>query len=190
MKAKFALKITISCLWPLFCAPLGAEFSYGGTGCPQDSINIYYHNNNPIEAIFTMFIINADPYTNSLRKSCSIALPIAPQFGQQVSLEEVRLYGFHYLSDEAKAELNVEIFVAGDVGPIQTASFSNKRTFTRDFSSPEWTPCGKAAILRINMAAKLSNPSKHPASFQVEKMGGDKKLFKLKWRPCIMLSGL
>ncbi len=125
------------------------------------------------------------------RKSCTLAIPIQVAKGHQIAYGPIsEIKGFASLpSSTAKLSISQEVFLVGTKGKvlkeekkgILVSKFEiENKLVLKDL---RWSVCGASTILRVNVNATLTNPTKRLAFATVESIDLLKK-GRLYWRQC------
>ncbi len=132
--------------------------SYGGTGCPKNSLT-YALSSGQQELVldYNRFFVRSGPGTNKSldRKYCNLAIPVHVPAGYEIALA-TESEGKALVRATGKATLNVESFFPGTSGIKNTKVFKLGHynvTIGDSENSIAWSTCGSDTILRMNISA-------------------------------------
>ena len=165
------------------------EVSYGGIGCPAQSIESEENNSK-------IGIINFKDFKLSTRKgverkACSLLIPLEVPKGIQVGIGPIyEMSGFISLpSSTSRLTINQESFFAGTKGKVIRYVKKGEKvgalkvenaTLLKDL---RWSACGQSVNLRVHVTALLENPTRKLAFVHLDSLNV-LKTSRLYWRNC------
>jgi Domain of unknown function (DUF4360) len=125
------------------------QVSYGGSGCPADSISVGVSaNGQKLTFGFDQFRAAGNRAAQS-RKSCQISLAIQVPAGYQIALSGADYQG--YVARNTTAALRSEYFFAGQRGPVFLRNIKGETRYSvRDRLTDVWSACGESVNMRVN----------------------------------------
>jgi hypothetical protein len=167
---------------------------YGGSGCPAGSASVALSpDSSAISLLFDQYVVEAGGAKAFDRKNCNIAIPVHVPSGYSVSVMAIDYRGFVQLPAGARANLNVNYFLAGQGrGVSSSKSFygaSSQNYLTTDRLGLEaivWSACGADTILRANTSMLVnSNSRRDQAMATVDSADIEAGLiYHIQWRTC------
>lgn len=167
---------------------------YGGTGCPAGSASVALSpDQSAISILFDQYVVEAGGAKAFDRKNCNIAIPVHVPQGYSVAVMSIDYRGFVGLPSGARANLNVNYFLAGQGRGINTsktfygASTENYLKSDRlGLESVVWSACGADTILRANTSMMVqSNSRRDQAMATVDSADIESGLiYHIQWRQC------
>lgn len=126
-----------------------------GSGCEKESaIGLPRQADGTVKLQFNNSIASTGiDFSSFSRKNCSLVIPVQVNSGYNIALPTLELNGSVELKRQAKASLGVEIFFVGKSGVISKKDlFPDKKfNFTPKIDQSQWSPCGKAVNVRMNI---------------------------------------
>ena len=164
------------------------DISIGGTGCSSGA-EIKPNGGEIGTLSLEKFKLSARKGTE--RKSCTLAIPIQVAKGHQIAFGPIsEIKGFASLpSSTAKLNISQEVFLVGTKGKVVKAEKKGELVAKYEVENKlvlkdlRWSACGASTILRVNVSAVLTNPTKRLAFATVESIDLLKK-GRLYWRQC------
>lgn len=167
---------------------------YGGTGCPAGSAGVALSpDSKAISILFDQYVVEAGGQRSFDRKNCNIAIPIHVPQGLSVSILAIDYRGFVGLPRGARAQLNVDYFLAGaGRGVRSTKNFVGEQTqdyLTSDRLGLEaivWSACGADTILRANTTlSAFSNSRRDQTMATVDSADIQAGIvYQIQWKTC------
>jgi hypothetical protein len=167
---------------------------YGGTGCPAGSASVALSpDQKAISILFDQYVVEAGGAKAFDRKNCNIAIPVHVPQGYSVAVMAIDYRGFVGLPSGARANLNVNYFLAGQGRGINTrkdffgSTSSNYLKSDRlGLESIVWSGCGADTILRANTSMMVqSNSRREQAMATVDSADIESGLiYHIQWRQC------
>lgn len=174
------------------------EYAYGGTGCPQGTVNwVISPERDRISVFFDEYrAISDESGSTRVRKSCNLGFGLIVPDGFSVALVAVDFRGYVYAPEGAKTQLTTEYFFAGTpIGARFThtwedpLNFTDEDFFVRDEFAEDaviWSACGDDVVWRSNNSIRAySNEYLEASEIQVDSMDAVANLvYRLEWRQC------
>jgi Domain of unknown function (DUF4360) len=168
--------------------------SYGGTGCPGGTASVTLSpDQTAISFLFDQYVVEAGAAKAFDRKNCNLAIPVHVPQGFSVAIFQIDYRGFVALPLGARANLNVNYFLAGQgAGVTSSKSFVGEESqdyVTSDqlgVASLVWTACGADTILRANTSMSVfTNQQRDDAMATVDSADLRSGLiYHLQWKRC------
>jgi hypothetical protein len=176
------------------------EPGYGGTGCPQGTVNTTLTpDKQTLSIIFDQYVAQAGKSVGGSplsRKSCNLSVPVHVPQGMSVSVLKVDYRGYMFVPKGAMGSFNVEYFLKSFssnntgpkyfkdfVGPVDTDYLlSNNLTL----NAIVWSACGEDVNLRVNTSVTAKTNSKKDdvyASLDSTDVSAG-LIYQLQWQKC------
>jgi hypothetical protein len=168
---------------------------YGGTGCPQGSVNaVLSPDAQTLSILFDQYMTQVGGSTKKTidLKTCAVSIPVHVPQGYSVSLIRLDYRGFNSLPHGAQTQLDIEYFFGGSVGPKYKKVFKGPQdqeyTVTNNLiaTAVVWSACGADVNLRTN--TKLftrAGANKQDALSTVDSIDATAGIiYKLQWKKC------
>ncbi len=168
---------------------------YGGTGCPQGSVNATLSPDaKTLSILFDQYMTNVGGATQKSidLKTCSVSIPVHVPQGFSVSLLRLDYRGFNSLPAQASTKLDIEYFFGGSTGPKYSKLFVGPQdadyTVTNNLiaTAVVWSACGTDVNLRTN--TKLftrAGPSQQEALTSLDSIDATAGIiYQLQWKKC------
>ncbi len=132
--------------------------SYGGTGCPKNSLTFALSSGQQELVLnYNKFFVRSGPGTNKSldRKSCNLAIPVHVPAGYEIALA-TESEGKALVRASGKASLNLESFFPGTSGTKNSKVYKSGHynvTIGDSENTIAWSACGADTILRMNVSA-------------------------------------
>ncbi|KAF2182512.1 hypothetical protein K469DRAFT_636395 [Zopfia rhizophila CBS 207.26] len=138
---------------------------YGGSGCPQGSIDVDFTPDGRILPIyfgkdFTASVgPNIDPAQS--RKNCQLNIDLMFSPGFQYTVYSADYAGYGDLDSGVKGTVKASYYFSGEQSGASSAMtipgpFTGKYTKHDDVSMAVWSPCGSEAMLNVNAEVALT----------------------------------
>ncbi len=170
------------------------EPQYGGTGCPAGTAGIALSpDQKSISILFDQYVVEAGGSKTLDRKNCNIAIPVHVPSGYSVSVFAIDYRGFVGLPSGARAQLNVNYFLAGQGRGVSSSKTfrgpNNDDYLTTDRLGLEaivWSGCGADTILRANTSMMVqTNGRRDQALATVDSADVNAGLiYHIQWKRC------
>lgn len=168
--------------------------AYGGTGCPAGSASVALSpDRQAITMLFDQYVVEAGGSKALDRKNCNIAVPVKVPAGYSVAVFAIDYRGFASLPSGARAQLNVDYFLAGEGRGVRTTK-SFRGPYSSDYLTTDrlglesvvWTGCGASTILRANTSILAqTNNRREQALATVDSADIQAGLvYHLQWKRC------
>lgn len=167
---------------------------YGGTGCPSGSASVALSpDQKSISVLFDQYVVEAGGAKSFDRKNCNIAIPVRVPQGYSVSVFAIDYRGFAGLPSGARAQLNVDYFLAGNGrGVRSTKTFRGPYTsdyLTNDSLAMEsvvWSGCGADTNLRANTTLLVQSNSRREQAMATVDSADVKAglVYHIQWKQC------
>ncbi|ORY15766.1 hypothetical protein BCR34DRAFT_477483 [Clohesyomyces aquaticus] len=171
-----------------------AKVVYGGSGCPQGSINVDFTDSRVLPIHFGKDFTatvgpNADPADS--RKNCQINLDLQYSPGFQYSVLSADYSGWADIDAGVKGIVRANYYFSGQTDSATTTMgiqgpWAGKYTKHDDISVALWSPCGSEAMLNINADVALT-PLGGPGSGTIVANKESAKFTQslyVRWRQC------
>jgi hypothetical protein len=164
-------------------------FSYSGSACPKKSVTISINDTkDTISVIFKDYIAQSSGKSkNSLRKKCTILIPIQVKKGWSVSLIGTDYTGKLSLPSGTEASFTNVYSFAGQRGSRFHTAFKSPNNQAYNLHDPlsefanVWSGCGSETSVRIN-SSLLLKPTSTGVTSTVDARQGF--VTKLRYRKC------
>lgn len=156
------------------------SISVAGSGCPQDTVSTTTDRaTGHFMVVPENFSAIIDNGASVARKSCNFAVSFEGTANRAVRITLPRIKGAVALDQNATAEINYEVFFAGQRGERNVLSFSGtERILERNFDEINHDEellfaCGQSGIIRGNASILVNSGSAgtEVAVANVQKMG-------------------
>ncbi|KAF2246866.1 hypothetical protein BU26DRAFT_567210 [Trematosphaeria pertusa] len=167
---------------------------YGGSGCPQGTIDVDYTNSAILPIYFSKdFTASVGPniVADQSRKNCQLNIDILYSPGYSFSVYSADYMGWGDLDDGVKGVVKAQYYFSGQT---QTASstmvlngpFTGKYTKHDDVPISVWSPCGGEGMLNVNSEVALTpmGGSGSGTLAAVKESGRFTNVLYIKWRQC------
>ncbi len=163
-----------------------------GSGCQDSSIYLNAEGTGVVVEFENFNVQAGGSYSRIKRKSCTLAIPLDIPEGYKLALVPGELAGVMDLKSNSSLTVNLKTFLTGQDGISNKVSFSGSKLGpfsigeVEDLSAVEFSKCGEAVNLRMNMSLLLKSKNKDDASFASIKafVGSKKEAFSLQWEKC------
>jgi cysteine-rich repeat protein len=170
------------------------SLTYGGSGCPQDSVGQSIGNDlGSLTLIFDQYVAAKGPGIPlpNAQKSCQINLNLKIPQGWQYSIATLDYRGYVSLPKKMKATQEATYYFQGD-GELASADTSfagpvNRDYLIRDtlpFSTVVWSSCNQARPLNITTQLEVKGGSELGQITTDSVDGKVKFVLGLHWKPC------
>ncbi|KAF2470966.1 uncharacterized protein BDR25DRAFT_261266 [Lindgomyces ingoldianus] len=171
-----------------------ARVVYGGSGCPQGSINVDFTDSRLLPIYFGKdFTATAGTGVDAVesRKNCQINLDLQFSPGFQYTVLSADYSGWADLDSGVKGVVRANYYFSGDVTSATTTMgisgpFTGRYTKHDDISVAVWSPCGSEAMLNVNADVSLT-PLGGPGSGTLVALKESARFTQslyIKWRQC------
>jgi hypothetical protein len=168
---------------------------YGGTGCPQGSVDTYISpDSQAMTLIFDQYVAEAGTGIpiSSGRKFCNLTLDLIIPGGWQVSVFKVDYRGYVDLRAGTSAQVAASYYFSGSDARTNTrttrAQFVGAVTgnYTKSdnigIESLVWSPCNVERALNVKTEARVNGRN---GLLTVDTIDGEfQQKYHLKWRRC------
>jgi hypothetical protein len=144
------------------------SIEFRGTGCPARHGQAFSSlDGRRVEISLPDYVLSHDPARPLVRKSCNFAIQVPGIRGYRPVVREVRLRAYNRLQDNARANIQLEVFRAGERGSVLSKALHSRNrgsiTIRQGLISEQSIDCGAGFTLRANTSAVLTNPSLQPS---------------------------
>lgn len=171
------------------------SLSYGGSGCPQDTVEEYlYSNNQKFALVFNEFVAltGDDVARRERRKFCQVTLELHVPQGWSYAVSSFNQRAWAELDRGVSARLSATAYLNGGNGHEKATMIqgpmvgSIKVTDTLASEQLVWSECGKSELLNYKPEVRLTSRSSRAWGLVgTEYLTGRVEThFSLKWRKC------
>jgi hypothetical protein len=169
--------------------------SYGGSGCPQNSVAATLSQDlTTFTMIFDKFIAETGPgmTSTSARRNCQITVDLRYPEGWSYSIVSVDYRGYVSIPAGLTATQSATYYFSGNkeqsksstkfVGPFD-GDYLNSDTIAT--SAVVWSKCGSVIPGNINAAVSISGDKKIPGLITVDSVDGKvEQIYAIQWKKC------
>ena len=172
-----------------------AGFSYGGTGCPQNSVGYQYNpDNTAVTLIFDKFVATdfVDATATDKRKACQLTVDIRVPQGWSYSIATVDYRGLVDLPVGGTAEQTAIYYFQSNI-----ANYKSKVNFvgpvskdynirnTVDLGTTVWSECNAVIPVNVKTEVRVSVPKGETGTITTDTIDAKvKQIYGLQWRRC------
>ncbi|KAK3201784.1 hypothetical protein GRF29_164g625709 [Pseudopithomyces chartarum] len=167
---------------------------YGGSGCPQGSLDINWTNNGILPIYFgNQFTTSVGPNVSvdQSRKNCQINFDISYSPGYSYQVYSAEYTGYADIDSGVTAVVAAHYYFSGQTEQANTklelsGPFSGKYVKRDDVELSVWSPCGQASLFNVNAEVRLT-PQNSYASGQLavnKETGRFTNQLYIRWRQC------
>jgi len=171
------------------------SISYGGSGCPQNSVGQFISDDrHTFTLIFDDMVasIGKGVAVTENRKNCQVNLNLQYPSGFQYSILDTTFRGYADLAKGVTGTQSATYYFSGS-NTQATATQPFTGPYTQDYATPEeipfasvvWAPCGQALPLNINTQVRLSGGNGASGLLTQDSLDGKITfVVGIQWRKC------
>jgi hypothetical protein len=170
------------------------SISYGGTGCPQNSVGSFISaDRQTFTLIFDKMVasIGGGAAVTENRKNCQINMDLQYPSGFQYSILSTQFRGYAYLQSGISGTQQATYYFSGSTAQASTSTNFKGPTDgdyavsdAIPFTSTIWSPCGAALPLNINTQVRLTGSGGVGQLTQDSADGSVKFVVGVQWQKC------
>ncbi|KAI8901552.1 hypothetical protein BC833DRAFT_617477 [Globomyces pollinis-pini] len=172
-----------------------AGISYGGTGCPANTVSISMaQDQQSFTLIFDQFVATSGAGTTAKehRKNCQVNIDMRYPQGYSYSVTTVDYRGFVGIPAGLNAIQRTNYYFAGQTEQIDSKSIFtgpfNQNYLIRDtidVSQKVWSPCGSVVRGNVNAEVRLQGDVTKTGQITVDSIDGKvQQTFGISWKTC------
>ncbi|KAI8893229.1 hypothetical protein BC833DRAFT_609098 [Globomyces pollinis-pini] len=171
------------------------EITYGGTGCPANTVAIAMsEDRTTFTLIFDQFVASSGPGTTvtDFRKNCQVNVDLRYPSGFSYSIAQVDYRGYVNVPAGLTATQKSNYYFSGQQNQISAQSVFTG-PYTKDYLVSDkieiakyvWSPCGSVARGNVNAQVRLEGNTSLAGQITVDSIDGKvKQTFGIIWKTC------